>query len=179
MQSKLYVLYLRKRWDDWQSGSIGSNLDFYWIEEVVLFVCLNNRKYNIAYIFLDNKRPAMSKSVSNFRISCENSCDVNQNLVYHGSNFDFCLNPYRISPAWRRLLRNLWDEGMYFLTNNSIVITIFIKVEVDWRGRKTRNPKKFRQGGSHVFRNRQLYWGYNKGTVAIRFRFRPQHLTKL
>lgn len=51
MQSKLYVLYLRKRWDDWQSGSIGSNLDFYWIEEVVLFVCLNSRKYNIAYIF--------------------------------------------------------------------------------------------------------------------------------
>ena len=41
---KQYVLYLRKRWDDWQSGSIRSNLDFYWIEEVVLFICLKQNK---------------------------------------------------------------------------------------------------------------------------------------
>ena len=37
--------------------------------------------------------------------------------------------------------------------------------------------KRFRQGRSHVLRNRQLYWDYNKGTVEIRLLFRPQHLT--
>ena len=39
--------YLRKWCDDWQSRCIRSHLDFYWIKEVIVFICLEKKKQSL------------------------------------------------------------------------------------------------------------------------------------